>query len=29
MGLMMDGWIGEQYEKGLRNLKTLAESARK
>jgi uncharacterized protein YndB with AHSA1/START domain len=29
MGLMMDGWIGEQYEKGLHNLKTLAKPARK
>ncbi len=26
LGLMMDGWIGADYEKGLANLKSLAES---
>lgn len=26
MGLLMDGWIGADYEKGLANLKSLAES---
>ncbi|TNF19621.1 MAG: hypothetical protein EP318_13940 [Rhodobacteraceae bacterium] len=26
MGLMMDGWVGSDYEKGLARLKTLAES---
>ncbi|MEM9247451.1 MAG: SRPBCC family protein [Pseudomonadota bacterium] len=26
MGLMMDGWVGPDYERGLANLKALAES---
>ncbi|PTX56694.1 polyketide cyclase/dehydrase/lipid transport protein [Litoreibacter ponti] len=26
MGLMMDGWVGADYERGLANLKTLVES---
>lgn len=26
MGLMMDRWVGNEYEKGLQNLKALAES---
>ena len=27
MGLMMDGWVGPDYEKGLNNLKKLVEGA--
>lgn len=27
MGLMMDGWVGSDYEKGLNNLKSLVEDA--
>ena len=27
MGLMMDGWVGPDYEKGLQNLRKLVEGA--